>query len=95
MIVGEMEILGRMRRQKVGVLSMYSTQEWTCLGTDLINNKIITSFSLPFHLHSFEETSSLQTQNTVMLSIRDEGRYMPSAYIHDGSMHNEGIITAR
>lgn len=30
-----------------------------------------------------------------MLSIRDEGRYMPSAYIHDGSMHSQGIITAR
>lgn len=52
-IVRVMEILGGLRRQKVGVLSMYSTQEWTCLGTDLINNKMITYFSLPFHLPFF------------------------------------------
>lgn len=49
MIVGEMEILGGMRRQNVGVLSMYSTQEWTCKETDLINKKI-RSVSLIFHL---------------------------------------------
>lgn len=50
MIVGEMEILGGMRRQKVGVLS---TQKWTCKGTDLINEKMIRSFSLTFHLPFF------------------------------------------
>lgn len=39
MIVGEMEILVGMRRQKVRVLSMYCIQERTYLGTDLINKK--------------------------------------------------------
>lgn len=39
MMVREMEISVGMRRQKVRVLSVYCTQERTCLGTDLINKK--------------------------------------------------------